>query len=433
MANLDPRRLESYDYLLDKNLIATHPISPKSAARLLVYERATNRITHAHFGDFFSLAPKDCLFVLNDTKVLPARLFGRKKSGGKVEILYHNELGENRFLAQVKGRLKCGERVVLEGGGESCGGENGAKVGGESLGGGAFSGESLSGESSQRGGCFSGESWGESASESRESPSRESANLESSPAESFSAEILERVESSLRAVRFFKNGEILGREGVWALLEKYGRTPLPPYIKRAESKNGESEHGESSESSSESKNAESAETRDRRDYQSVFAKNLGSIAAPTASLHFDEDDLAEIRRREHCFITLHIGAGTFFGVESPDITRHKMHGESYFLPDSAAAKINAAKKILCVGTSAARCVEFYAQNGAKSGVCDHFIHPLNPPKKVDFLLTNFHLPKTTLIMLVAAFVGLEKTLEIYEIAKKMGYRFYSYGDAMLVL
>lgn len=201
-----------------------------------------------------------------------------------------------------------------------------------------------------------------------------------------------------------------------AFLETFGHIPLPPYIKRDDL------------------------AQDSRDYQSIFAKNLGSIAAPTASLHLDSHDLDEISRRPHCFISLHIGAGTFFGVESRDITAHKMHSERVFITRDSANAIMNASEILCVGTTATRCVEFLARNIQKTGkngdffgACDIFLHPLNPPIKTSHILTNFHLPKSTLIMLVAGFIGIEKTREIYTIAKDLEYRFYSYGDGMLIL
>ena len=185
---------------------------------------------------------------------------------------------------------------------------------------------------------------------------------------------------------------------------------MPPYIKRADNKDDESW------------------------YQSIFAKNMGAVAAPTASLHFDENMLQELKQKhEHAFITLHVGAGTFKGVESENILEHKMHSEYYEISKSAKAIINSTQKLLAVGTTSTRTVEYFVRSGASSGECDLFLHPLNPPKRVDFLLTNFHLPKSTLIMLVASFLGLEKTLELYKKAVEMKYRFYSYGDGMLII
>lgn len=378
--------LSSYDFALDSALIATHPIFPKSSTKLLVYDRAQDKITHTSFAHIFDFIPQDCLIVLNDTKVLPARIFGRKISGGKIEFLYHKSLGKKRFLGQIKGKVWKGELIKFS--------QNIFLRVDEVREDGLRVVEFL--QDSQNLGNFS----------------RESRNLvqENLPCESRN---------------LAQNPRILDESEVLDFLQKEGKMPLPPYIKR-----------------------ESVES-DIKDYQSVFAKNLGSIAAPTASLHFSDEDLAEIRKRAHCFITLHIGAGTFFSVEAQDIRAHKMHSEQFFVSAESMEKIMSARKILCVGTTATRCIEYLAQNLAKnspcesqnlaqnnasfSGACDIFINPLNPPIKTSHLLTNFHLPKSTLIMLVAGFIGIEKTREIYQIAQDLKYRFYSYGDGMLIL
>lgn len=421
--------LSNYDFALDSALIATHPIFPKSAAKLLVYNRAQDKITHTSFAHIFDFIPQDCLIVLNDTKVLPARIFGQKLSGGKIEFLYHKSLGKNRFLGQIKGKVRKGELIKFS--------QNIFLRVDEVREDGLRVVEFL--QDSQNLGNFSRES----RNISQENLPSESQNLPQNP-------------------------RILDESEVLDFLQKEGKMPLPPYIKRE------------------------SVASDIKDYQSVFAKNIGSIAAPTASLHFSDDDLAEISKRAHCFITLHIGAGTFFSVEAQDIRAHKMHSEQFFVSAESMQKIMSAKKILCVGTTATRCVEFLAQNlaqenppcesqnltqidsqiprlwmnfrgcakratqiehrvhqgselkhSAKSrhklnldrfcGECDIFINPLNPPIKTSHILTNFHLPKSTLIMLVAGFIGVEKTREIYQIAQDLKYRFYSYGDGMLIL
>ena len=186
--------------------------------------------------------------------------------------------------------------------------------------------------------------------------------------------------------------------------------PLPPYIKREDNRQDES------------------------DYQTRFATQPGSVAAPTASLHFSDALLAKVRN-EHLWaeVTLHVGLGTFLGVESEDIRQHSMHSERYRVPAEAAALIGSDRPILAVGTTACRTVEYYARTGLNEGECDLFLHPGNPPKRVSHLMTNFHLPKSTLIMLVAAFAGLETTQKLYAEAIAKNYRFYSYGDAMLIL
>lgn len=341
LANMLEASLQSYDYKLDSSLIANTPIKPKSAAKLLVYDRKSDSITHSTFKDFFSFIPKDTLIVLNDTKVLPARIYGRKLSGAKVELLYHKALDKNTFLAQIKGRVKVGDTL-------------------------------------------------------------EFGNM-------LSAKVLELRDSGLRVLRFYHQNNMLDSTKLISILEQVGHIPLPPYIKRED------------------------RDEDKIDYQSVFAKNLGSIAAPTASLHFSPSDFKKLQSLNHCFISLHIGAGTFFSVESSDIREHKMHKESYEISNISKEKIDNADKILCIGTTATRCIEHYARSGIEKGECDIFINPLNPPLKTNFLLTNFHLPKSSLIMLVAGFIGVEKTKEIYDIAIEKRYRFYSYGDGMLIL
>lgn len=378
--------LSNYDFALDSALIATHPIFPKSVAKLLVYNRAQDKITHTSFAHIFDFIPQDCLIVLNDTKVLPARIFGQKFSGGRIEFLYHKSLGKNRFLGQIKGKVRKGELIKFS--------QNIFLRVDEVREDGLRVVEFL--QDSQNLGSFSRES----RNISQENLPRELRNLAQNP-------------------------RILDASEVLDFLQKEGKMPLPPYIKRE------------------------SVASDIKDYQSVFAKNLGSIAAPTASLHFSDDDLAEISKRAHCFITLHIGAGTFFSVEAQDIRAHKMHSEQFFVSAESMQKIMSAKKILCVGTTATRCVEYLAQNLGENlpcksqnltqnnarfcGECDIFINPLNPPIKTSHILTNFHLPKSTLIMLVAGFIGVEKTREIYQIAQDLKYRFYSYGDGMLIL
>ena len=183
--------------------------------------------------------------------------------------------------------------------------------------------------------------------------------------------------------------------------------PLPPYIKREDEK------------------------IDEIDYQTVFAKKEGAVAAPTASLHFSPELLEKIKKK--AYLTLHVGAGTFKPVEVNDIREHKMHSEFFEIPKETAKILDSDEEIVAVGTTVTRTVEYYARTKRLLGECDLFLNPLNPPIRVNHLLTNFHLPKSTLIMLVAAFIGRKKTLELYEEAIKRNYRFYSYGDAMLII
>lgn len=333
--------LQTYDFNLPSELIATKPILPKRNAKLLVYKRDTNEIIHTYFSEFFTHLPKDCLIVLNNTKVIKARIYGTKTSGAKIELLYHKHINPTQTIVQIRGKVRVGDILHFN--------------------------------------------------------------------NNINAKVLELRDDTLRVVEFYKNTLIINQSELYAELESIGHIPLPPYIKRNDNNS------------------------DEVDYQSIFASKIGSIAAPTASLHFDSDDLEHISKLPHCFITLHIGAGTFFSVESEDIRNHKMHKEYFNIPQESKEKIQQTNKILCVGTTATRCVEYFARNGILNGECDLFLHPLNPPIKTDYLLTNFHLPKSSLIMLVASFIGVEKTMEIYKIAKEKQYRFYSYGDGMMII
>lgn len=213
-----------------------------------------------------------------------------------------------------------------------------------------------------------------------------------------------------RTVTFSRHGHPQRFEELFPVIDAIGHIPLPPYIQRVDS------------------------DEDAVDYQTVFAKNAGAVAAPTASLHFTDALFESVcSQHEHAFVTLHVGAGTFKPVESEIITDHPMHSEFFDIPDAAKALIESDKPLLCVGTTSTRTVEYYVRTRETHGEANLFLHPGNPPQRVDHLLTNFHLPKSTLLMLVASFVGLEKTLELYDIAIKERYRFYSYGDAMLIL
>lgn len=344
--------LESYNYILPQELIATHPASPRESAKLLVYNRKKDSIIHSDFFHFFDFIAPDTLFVLNNTKVIKARLFGHKvhpdtqNIGGKVEVFYHRHLGENRFLVQIRGRVREGGKIALN--------------------------------------------------------------------PSFSLRILRCLQSGLREVEFYLDHCIASVSEVLSQIQLLGHIPLPPYIKRSD------------------------EAFDELQYQSVFASQLGSIAAPTASLHFSEIEYLKTHY-DHCFITLHIGAGTFLNVEAPNICDHEIHTESFLISKESWEKISHSQNVLCVGTTATRVVEYlhrsnpYFSNDQLSGECDLFLNPLNPPQKINALLTNFHLPKSTLIILVSSIVGRKKCLEIYQEAIKHQYRFYSYGDGMLIL
>ena len=332
--------LNSYDYELPSHLIATSPAKPKESANLLVYERNNSKITHAKFGDLMDFLP-DCDIIFNDTKVVKARIYGKKSSGGAVELLLNQPLGDGKFSTLIKGRIKVGAILEFDKG--------------------------------------------------------------------LSCEVIEILDE-YRIVKFYQNQELLDTPKLYKILNQIGHIPLPPYIKRDDKKS------------------------DEVWYQSVFAKNDGAVAAPTASLHFSDEMIQNLQTKHNIsYITLHVGAGTFKSVETSDIRDHKIHSEIYSISDQAIKSINSHRAILGVGTTVTRCVEYFYKSGIKDGLCDLFLHPANPPQRQNYLLTNFHLPKSTLIMLVASFVGLENVKEIYKQAIDRGYKFYSYGDAMLVI
>lgn len=343
----DDFMLDGYNYTLPSSAIANHPANPRESAKLLVYERESGRITHSDFYHFCDFIPKETLVVLNNTKVIKARLYAYKltnlqKSQKLYEIFFHKMLEDSLYLVQIRGRVKNGDRFIL--GDDIC------------------------------------------------------------------IELKECVDGGMRKVCFIKEGKLLKGEDVLEVLEHYGHMPIPPYIKRPSMES------------------------DTYFYQSVFAKNAGSVAAPTASLHFSTQSLEMLGQHfQTCFVTLHIGAGTFIGVEKPDIRDHIIHTESYSLSPQSAQSIEQAKKVLCIGSTSARCVEYYMRHKTLSGECDIFLYPGVALKRVDYLLTNFHLPKSTLLMLVSAMIGREKCLELYKLALKENYRFYSYGDGMLIL
>lgn len=340
---LDPLKTSSYDYELPKELIATQPVSPADSARLLVYDRKTDTITHTTFKNLLDVLPKDISIFLNDTKVIKARIFGKKASGGKVELLLNKPLFMDRYLVMTRGRVRSvGTEIFFDKG--------------------------------------------------------------------LVAKVLELNEDGSRVVEFFKDDKKLDFLSLVNILNDIGHLPLPPYMNREDNK------------------------QDEKDYQTLFAKNYGAVAAPTASLHFTDELFEKLKKNFPVnYLTLHVGAGTFKPVDAEDILEHPMHSEYFEIGIDAKKQMDSAEKVLAVGTTVTRTVEYYARTNKIQGECDLFLNPANKPIKVDHLLTNFHLPKSTLIMLIASFVGLEKTLEIYHEAVKEKYRFFSYGDGMLII
>ena len=307
-----------------------------------MFDRKSGVITHTLFKNLFHFLPSDIAVLLNDTKVVKARIFGKKESGGDVEVLLNAPLQDNLYSVYIRGRVKQGTKLFFD--------------------------------------------------------------------ENMQGEIQELKEDGTRVIAFNQGEKALHTKALFDVLEKIGHIPLPPYIKREDTKD------------------------DSVDYQTVFAKEQGAVAAPTASLHFTPTMFEELKRRyETHFLTLHVGAGTFKPVDAEHILDHVMHSEIYAIPSLTCELIESSKNILAVGTTVTRTVEYFARTNIPVGKCDLFLHPQNLPIRVNHLLTNFHLPKSTLIMLVASFVGIEKTLELYEEAVKEKYRFFSYGDAMLII
>lgn len=340
--NLDPLKTSSYDYTLPSHHIATYPASPADSAKLLVYERKTKKITHTTFQNLLEFIPEKCEIFFNDTKVIKARIFGKKETGGKIELLFNKPLPNNHYLVYMKGKVLVGNIISFEQG--------------------------------------------------------------------LSLQVIQLQEDGTRIVKFFQNKNELDFLALVAILNNIGHLPLPPYIKRED------------------------EASDTTNYQTLFAKNYGAVAAPTASLHFTPKLLATLKEKFSTnYLTLHVGAGTFKPVESEDILEHPMHSEFYNIPKESQKILNGSSKILAVGTTVTRTIEFYHATQQENGEANLFLNPINTPKKVDYLLTNFHLPKSTLIMLVASFITLEETLRVYEEAIKNDYRFFSYGDGMLIL
>ena len=339
-------RTSDFFYNLPEELIAQTPIEPRDASRMMVLDRADDSIEHKHFYDIIDyLEEGDCLIV-NDSRVIPARIYGEKEdTGAKVEFLLLRQLENNKWETLVKpGRkAKVGARFVFGGG-------------------------------------------------------------------LLTAEVTEVADDGNRIVA------LTCEDNIYATLDRIGQMPLPPYIK--------------------------AKLEDKERYQTVYSNELGSAAAPTAGLHFTKELMQRIRDKgvNIGYVTLHVGLGTFRPVKVDDVTKHKMHSEHYELPEATAKLIESTKKagkrVIAVGTTTCRTLESVAANGGVrpcDGFTDIFIYPGFEFKVLDGLITNFHLPESTLIMLVSAFYGYDKTMKAYDIAVKEKYRFFSFGDCMVIL
>ena len=340
-------KLSEFSYTLPKELIARYPLKDRDKCRLMVLDRAKHSIAHRAFEEiveYFNTG--DCL-ILNDTKVIPARLFGKRRTGGKVEIfVLQKKSPVCEALLRPANRLKEGEKIILESGDE--------------------------------------------------------------------VEILERSETG-RRIKFNRSLD--------NILNEAGHIPLPPYINRPD------------------------EDSDKTDYQTIYGINEGATASPTAGLHFTEKLLERVKGQGSrvSYVTLHTSYGTFAPIKSYDVEKHRMHKEYFEFPEETAKSVEETKarggKVFAVGTTSNRVLEHCASQHtayslkfkACSGYTDLFIYPGYQFKVVDHLVTNFHLPESTLFLLVSAFAGKEFILEAYQKAIEAKYRFYSYGDAMLIL
>lgn len=338
---------QNYDYELPAELIASSPVYPRDQAKLLVYDRKSDTVTHTTFAHLLEYLPLECDVFLNDTRVIKARIFGTKEiihnqGGGKIELLFNKSLDAYRSLVLIRGKVTVGMKLHFD--------------------------------------------------------------------EGLVATVEAMHEDGARTVSFTQNDTPVRFEELVLILDRIGHIPLPPYMQREDTK------------------------EDERDYQTLFAANAGAVAAPTASLHFTPELFEALQKRHQTYkVTLHVGAGTFKPVESENILEHPMHSEYFHIDEKAAKILDSDRPILAIGTTVTRTVEYYARTHQRDGECDLFLNPHNPPQRVTHLLTNFHLPKSTLIMLVASFIGRKKTLQLYKEAVEKNYRFFSYGDAMLIL
>lgn len=347
-------KLSEFDLTIPENLIANYPAEPRDASRLLVYHRQNGTIEHRTFTDLLEYFNEGDSMILNDTKVFPARLIGRKeKTNAQIEVFLLRELNSKNklwdVLVEPARKIRVGNKLFF--------GNN-----------------------------------------------------------SLVAEVVDNTTSRGRTIRFLFDGN---EEELTSVIHSLGQPPLPPYIKRE------------------------VEDADRDRYQTIFARSTGAVAAPTAGLHFTRELLKrlELKGVEQAFVTLHTGLGTFQPVEVEDLSKHRMDSEYFIIPKESVEIVNKSKaekrRVLAVGTTVMRAVEssVSASKTLKQGEgwTDRFIYPPYDFSIANALLTNFHMPKSTLLMMVAAFIGYDEMVKVYEEAVREQYRFYSYGDAMLIL
>ena len=340
-------KTSDFYYELPKELIAQTPVEPRDSSRLLVLDRKSGEISHRRFSDIIEYLQEGDLIVANDSRVLPARIYGVKNgTGARVEFLLLRQITGNRWETLCKPGKKAREGTKF--------------------------------------------SFGDGI---------------------LTAEVTEVKDDGNRIVDFNCD------ENFFAALDKIGQMPLPPYI--------------------------TEELKDKERYQTVYSNEIGSAAAPTAGLHFTEELMERIRAKgvKIAYVTLHVGLGTFRPVKVDDVTKHKMHSEHYEIPEETARLINETKRnggrVIAIGTTSCRTLESVATQYGEIKPCDGFtdifIYPGYEFKVLDGLVTNFHLPESTLIMLVSAFAGYENIMNAYQIAVKEKYRFFSFGDAMVIL
>ena len=347
-----------FHFELPPELIAQQPATERGASRLLCVDASGEELFDRQFSDFPDLLRAGDLLVFNNTRVIPARLFGQKSTGGKVEVLVERVLDEHSFVAQIRASKSPKEGAVL--------------------------------------------------------------SLGTDKGDGFQVKMLAR-ESDLFHLELTEDIKQAGAQTVFSLLDKFGHMPLPPYVERAD------------------------EAADLQRYQTVYAKEKGAVAAPTAGLHFDESLLESINKMgvDTAWVTLHVGAGTFQPVRVENILDHKMHSEYVDVPVETVAKIKQTHaqggRVIAVGTTAMRSIESASTFGEQADEIeeyhadtDIFIYPGYQFKSIDAMVTNFHLPESTLIMLISAFAGLDNVKKAYQHAIDNKYRFFSYGDAMFI-
>jgi len=333
-----------FNYFLPEELIAQRPLTERSASRMLCMDRNSGELDDRFFQNFIDLINPEDLLVFNNTRVIPARMFGRKATGGKVEILLERVIDEEHVLAHVRSSKapKAGVEILLEQG--------------------------------------------------------------------FRCRVVGR-EADLFKLEF------IGEASIYDILDKIGHIPLPPYIQRED------------------------EQLDLERYQTVFAEQAGAVAAPTAGLHFDDVMMKKLADKgvQKTFVTLHVGSGTFQPVRVENLSEHIMHKEFFSVSAETVEQVRKTRinggRVICIGTTSVRALESASQQGELQAGCgdtDLFITPGYTFKSVDALLTNFHLPESTLLMLISAFAGFDNVMRAYQHAVEKNYRFFSYGDAMFI-